>query len=290
MRALVREAGRVQLLDVPEPTVRNADDVIVRVLVAGICRTDLYVAAGRIASTEPITLGHELCGRVIACGAEARIAIGTLVAVDPRIDGGFLGVTQHGAFAELVRVPAANVLALPEIDPRAGAYVEPVAAALAVPKVLAGNALNAELAGTRVGLIGRDRFAELIAAVLRIEGCVVERQGPFDIAVETTGTPAELAALCEALRPNGTLIVKSRTPEPVALPLAVIVDKQLVVRGARYGSFARAALLVSSDALELDALLGDSFALAQWETAFARARAGEATKLFFRMDDDPCAA
>jgi threonine dehydrogenase-like Zn-dependent dehydrogenase len=159
-----------------------------------------------------------------------------------------------------------------------------------VPKVLGGNALRAEIAGTRVGLIGRDRFAELIAAVLRIEGCVVEREGRFDIAVETTGSATEIAALCEALRPGGMLIVKSRTPEPVALPLAVIVDKQLVVRGARYGSFARAVELVSSDELQLDALFGDSFSLADWETAFARARAGEATKLFFRMDDDPCAA
>ena len=211
MRALVKEAGRVRLVEVPDPVIRAADDVIIRVLTAGICRTDLYVAEGRIASAEPITLGHELCGRVIACG-DASIAIGALVAVDPRVAGGFLGVTQHGAFAERVRVPAANVLVLPEIDPRAGAYVEPIAAALAVTKTLSGNALHTQIAGTRVGLIGRDRFAELIAAVLRIEGCVVEREGPFEIAVETTGSAAEIAALCEALRPGGMLIVKSRTP------------------------------------------------------------------------------
>ena len=62
------------------------------------------------------------------------------------------------------------------------------------------------------------------------------------------------------------------------------------MRGARYGSFARAVELVSSEQLELDALFGDSFSLEAWETAFARARTGEATKLFLRMDDDPCAA
>ncbi len=279
MRALVKEAGHVRLVDVPELRVRRADDVIVRVLVAGLCRTDLYVADGRIASAEPITLGHELCGRVTASG-DARVAVGALVAIDPRIDGGFLGVTHHGAFADYVCVPAANVLALPEIDPRRGAYVEPIAAALAVPSIVP--------AGTHVGVIGTNRFAELLAAVLQSEGCVVERDGAFDTAVETTGDAFEIAALCEALRPGGTLILKSRTPDPVALPLGKIVDKQLVVRGVRYGSFTRAVELVSS--LELDPLFGESWPLAGWETAFARARVGEATKLFLRMDDDPCAA
>lgn len=274
MKALVKEAGGVRLVDVAEPTVRNADDVIIRVLVAGVCRTDIYVADGRIPSADPVTLGHELCGRVIACGDAAGVAIGTLVSVDPRIDGGFLGVTRHGAFAERVCVPAANVLAVPEIDPRRGAYVEPIAAALAVPAMVP--------AGTRVGMVERNRFADLIAAVLQVEGCEAAREGVFDAAVETTGSAMELAALCGALRAGGTLIVKSRTPDPVALPLGVIVDKQLVVRGARYGSFARAVELAS--ALALDELLGESWPLARWETAFARARSGEASKLFLRMD------
>lgn len=275
MKALVKE-GAVRLVDVPEPTVRAADDVIVRVLVAGICRTDLFVADGRIASAEPITLGHELCGRVVACGA-GQFATGTLVAVDPRIDG-FLGVTRHGAFAESIAVPAANVLVLPEIDPRAGAYVEPIAAALAVPAALSAG---------RVGVFGTNRFADLVAAVLRVEGFEVVREGDaLDAVVETTGTAAELVQLCAALRPGGTLIVKSRTPEPVELPLAIIVDKQLVVRGVRYGSFARAVDLVSSNALQLETLFGETWPLAQWEAAFSRARDGEARKLFLRMGDD----
>lgn len=274
MRALIKEAGRVRLVEVNAPTVRNADDVIIRVLVAGLCRTDLYVADGRISSTDPITLGHELCGRVIACGDAATIAIGALVAVDPRIGDGFLGVTHHGGFAEYVRVPAANVLTLPELDPRRGVYVEPIAAALAVPAAV--------VRGTRVGMVRANRFADLLATVLCSEGCEAARDGVFDAAVETTGTAAELAALCEALRPGGTLLIKSRTPEPVALPLGAIVDKQLVVRGVRYGSFARAVELAST--LSLEALFGESSPLAQWEAAFERARTGEATKLFLRMD------
>jgi hypothetical protein len=42
--------------------------------------------------------------------------------------------------------------------------------------------------------------------------------------------------------------------------------------------------------LELESLFGECWPLEQWETAFARARDGEAHKLFLRMGDDPCVA
>lgn len=262
MKALIKEAGRVRLADIPDP-IAKSDEVVIRVLVAGICRTDLNVAAGTIASADPITLGHELCG---------RLANGTLVAVDPRIDG-FLGVTRHGAFAQHVVVPASHVLALPEIDPRACAYVEPIAAALAVPAVLER--------GMRVGVLGDNRFAELLVDVLGAEGFEVSRDGQLDAAVETTGTASEIAMLCDALRPGGMLVLKSRTP--AAVPLDLVVEKQLIVRGVQYGSFARAVELAS--VLPLDRLFGESWPLEQWETAFARARASEARKVFL----EPCA-
>jgi len=274
VRALVREAGVVRLIDAPAPTVQRPDDVIVRVLVAGICRTDLQVADGRLACADPITLGHELCGRVIAAGGAAGVPLGALVTVDPRIDG-FLGTTRHGAFAEQLVVPAANVLVLPELDPRAGAYVEPIAAALAVPAVLAP--------GARVGVAGDNRFAALVRRVLRAEGFAVADDGaPLDAGVETSATDDELAALCAALRPGGVLVLKSRTPVPVRLPIAAVVDKQLTIRGVTYGSFARAVELAG--ALELAPLFGEVFPLAGWQRAFARARADEGAKIFLRMD------
>src|SRR4051794_13045275 len=72
MRALVKEGGSVRLARVPEPTLAADDDVIVRVAFAGICRTDLLVASGRLPSRDPIVLGHELSGVVVARGPAAR--------------------------------------------------------------------------------------------------------------------------------------------------------------------------------------------------------------------------
>jgi L-iditol 2-dehydrogenase len=278
MRALIREAGAVRLVEVPAP-VASPGDVLVRVLVAGICRTDLHVASGTVPSADPITLGHELCGRVLDTRA--------LVTVHPVLPDGFLGVTHHGAFADIVRVPAANVIALPAVDPRIGAYTEPVAAALAVPAAIEARA-------ARIAVFGDNRFAQLVERVLRLEGfaarCITAApREAIDVGVETSGTAEELALLIEALRPGGLLVLKSRHPGRVPLPLARIVEKQLVVRGVQYGSFARAVELLAGP-LDVRDLLGEVTPIERWAEAFAMARAGEARKQFLQLGDDPCAA
>jgi (R,R)-butanediol dehydrogenase/meso-butanediol dehydrogenase/diacetyl reductase len=96
MRA-ARYHGRedIRLETVAEPTV-GAGDVKLRVLYAGICGSDLHeYYAGPVFTravdphpfsgvTNPVTLGHELCGEVVDVGAGvSRVAPGDLVAVEP---------------------------------------------------------------------------------------------------------------------------------------------------------------------------------------------------------------
>jgi len=294
VRALIREGGTVRLVEVPRPQ-RREDQALIRVIVVGICRTDLHVAAGKVPCADPITLGHELFGRVIDAGAAGPLP-GTPVTVNPAIGEGFLGVTHHGAFADEIVVPISNLHVLPELDPRAGAYVEPVAAALAVPEAIFDHAARAAVAGPawRVGVAGDNRFAALVARVLEHEGFTVQpidgasSANQIDVGVETTGTAEELAMLVDAVVPGGLVILKSRNPAPVALPIGVIVAKRIAMLGVRYGSFERAIELVGE--LDLRALFGDTLPIERWEEAFARARAGEASKLFLRLGDDPCVA
>ena len=71
MRAMVVEhPGRplaARDLPVPEP---GPDDVLVRVLACGVCRTDLHVADGDLAHPgRPVVPGHEIVGEVVRCGA-----------------------------------------------------------------------------------------------------------------------------------------------------------------------------------------------------------------------------
>jgi threonine dehydrogenase-like Zn-dependent dehydrogenase len=296
VKALVREAGQVAVVEVSPPVPREPDDVLVRVIVAGICRTDIQVAHGLIAAADPITLGHELGGVVVACGpavdpAVDRIAVGDLVTADPRVDGGFLGVTRHGVFAELVVIPARNLFRVPTaLGPRRAAYVEPVAAALAVLPAIIRSSEDAEI--PRVAIAGASRFARLVRGVLAAHGitaCELEGAAPgsVDVAIETTGSASELAALIEAVRLAGTIIVKSRGPGTVALSLRDLIEKELTLRAVRYASFERAIELLATGALAIDELLGTSFPLARHREAFA---AGESHKLFFTLDDASCAA
>lgn len=75
MRGLTFQGAReVRVQDVPEPTVEEPTDAIVRVTMAGICGSDLHVLnAGETLAFAPGTrLGHEFIGTVEAVGADVR--------------------------------------------------------------------------------------------------------------------------------------------------------------------------------------------------------------------------
>ena len=130
MRALWREAGSVSVAARPRPSLTGPDRVLVDVVRAGLCRTDLYVARGELpGAASRLVLGHELAGRVRAVGAAVTtLAPGDPVAVDPRLRcarcedcaagrrcdrGGMIGVQRDGAFCETLELAAARALRLP---------------------------------------------------------------------------------------------------------------------------------------------------------------------------------
>lgn len=274
MKAVVLDRSGLACVDVAEPVPREGE-VTIDVAFAGVCRTDLFVAERRIACELPRILGHELSGRVVGTGEH--------VSVDPRIENGFLGIDRDGAFAERVCVPTSALVPLPrELPLELGAYVEPVAATLAIEK--------AGIRPRERGLVwGQGRIAELLVLVLRALGFErIEREpakNAFDFAIET-GLDAEgLGAVVEALVPGGTLVLKSRTLAPVAFPLATLVKKEIHMRAVAYGSFERAVELMSSGRLDVRPLLGAVRPLVDAEQVFAEARRGESRKLMFRMGE-----
>jgi 2-desacetyl-2-hydroxyethyl bacteriochlorophyllide A dehydrogenase len=74
MRALTfADYGRVEMSDVPRPTVEDPGDVLLRVTTTAICGSDLHVLNGRIPGMMPGSiLGHEFVGVVEEAGAEVR--------------------------------------------------------------------------------------------------------------------------------------------------------------------------------------------------------------------------
>lgn len=140
MRAVVyRDVGRVEVADVPDPTISEPTDAIVRVALSAICGSDLHFFHGKAPLEPGETIGHEAVGVVEAVGSEVRdvspgdrvvvafvIACGacwfcrngqTQLCEDYRnLGAGIFGGSLGGAQAELVRVPVAdtNLLAVPE--------------------------------------------------------------------------------------------------------------------------------------------------------------------------------
>src|SRR3989449_6094955 len=66
----------LKLVEVPDPKIQDADDVIVRIGGAGLCRTDLHIIEGiwrsKVGVQLPYTPGHENAGWVEDTGAEVR--------------------------------------------------------------------------------------------------------------------------------------------------------------------------------------------------------------------------
>ncbi len=133
MRAVRFEAdGSIQRVNLPIPT-PGPEDVLVQVLAAGVCRTDLHtLEAVRAGERAPVVPGHEIAGRVTKVGSDVyMINVGDLVSVHYEQpcgecrhcrkkrtnlchDGHSLGFDVQGGYAEYVAVKQSTVLPLPQ--------------------------------------------------------------------------------------------------------------------------------------------------------------------------------
>lgn len=144
----------ITLVDAPLPEAHEGE-VILDVVVAGICGTDLKIVRGehRLYPAGTIRIpGHEFIGRVRENrSGRSELAPGRMVAVAPNINCGdcapcrrgltnlcvnyeAIGLTIGGAFAQSVRMPRraveqGNLIPLPvELDPAVAVLMEPLAA------------------------------------------------------------------------------------------------------------------------------------------------------------------
>lgn len=177
---------RLVALPTPQP---GRGQVLVRVEVCGVCRTDLHVAEGDLpARRSPIVPGHEVVGRVVACGPDAqqvregdRVGVAWLHATCERcrfcnrgdenlcLAPRFTGYHEHGGYAEYMVAPAAFVYALPE----------GVSAVETAPFLCAGIIGYRALqrcgieAGGRLGLYGFGGSAHIVLQIARHRNCEV---------------------------------------------------------------------------------------------------------------------
>jgi propanol-preferring alcohol dehydrogenase len=124
-------AGRAELVDLPTPEPRPGE-VLLRVLAAGVCRTDVaLLRSGGNGLALPVTLGHEIVGEVVSGpGSGAVVAVYELLGcgrcaacargqdnVCRDLVPGAIGITRDGGMADHVVVPARNLVPLGDVDP-----------------------------------------------------------------------------------------------------------------------------------------------------------------------------
>ena len=316
MRALIYDGTTAQVLDRPAPSLLPGT-ALVRMIRAGVCNTDLEIVRGYMGFRG--VLGHELFGEVVegpeawrgkrvaseinfACGACAACAGGLGRHCPTRTVMGILGA--DGAFAELVRVPVANLHEVPDgVSADAAAFLEPLAAAFEILEqvhvrpglactvlgdgklgLLAAQVLHQ--AGARVLAVGK--HAEKLALLARRGIATVAldawTRAPADLVVEATGTAKGFEAAIAATRPRGTLVLKSTVADGVQLDLAPIVINEITVVGSRCGSFAPAIRAIESGSVDVTSLVSARFPLRDAAEALRRAAAGGVLKVLLENE------
>lgn len=313
MRAL-RLNGDLRLEDVPAPE-PPAGEALVRVLLAGICNTDLELRRGYMGFQG--TPGHEFVGRVEACPSdptwvgkrvvgEINCGCGTCADCargDARHCPGrtTLGIFRRdGAFAEYLALPVRNLLEVPDgVPDRVAVFTEPVAAAFEILEQL-------HLApGERVTVLGDGKLGLLVAQVLARTGVDLLAVGRHpdklgmladlglrtrladdwqpaedqDVVVEVTGTAQGFQSALAAVRPRGRVVLKSTVAAESHLHLAPLVIKELTVVGSRCGPFAPALRALASGAVQVEPMVQAERPLAEGLDAFAEAAARGARKV-----------
>src|SRR5215831_3195211 len=132
---LVQVGKPLEQADIPIPEI-GSSDVLIRVAAAGICHSDAHYRAGisKIDSL-PVTLGHEIAGRVEEVGSDLiNASPGDLVCVHYLVTCGrcdfckrgheqfcrqvqMIGKHRDGGYAEFIKVPGANAYKLPDEIP-----------------------------------------------------------------------------------------------------------------------------------------------------------------------------
>src|SRR6185295_1532076 len=145
MNALRVEKKKLAVKEVPQP--ERGEEALVRVLLSGICNTDLEIARGYAgfqgtighefvgvveASEDDKMLGQRVVGEINAgCGLCELCAAGDARHCRNRTVLGILG--RDGAHAEFLRLPLVNLLPVPDmvVDEHA-VFAEPLAAACGI--------------------------------------------------------------------------------------------------------------------------------------------------------------
>ena len=228
----VRQPGEAMVLEAREETPAPGE-VVVEVAGCGVCHTDLGFFYEGVPTRHPfpLTLGHEIAGRVAEAGAGATSWLGRDVVVPAVLPCGecpacragrgavcphqvFPGNDAHGGFASHVRVPARGLCPVPDLG---DAGLNPARLPLASLSVIADAVSTPYQAVRRSGLAAGD--LAVVVGCGGVGGFAVQIAAALGAAVVAIDVDA---ARLERLRAHGAaLTLDARALEFKALKAAV---------------------------------------------------------------------
>lgn len=315
MRAITLHGDDLEFRDdLPEP-IPAADEVLVEVVQAGICETDLQLARGYMGFSG--VLGHEFVGvartgsmagcRVVGeincnCGVCTRCRSGLGNHCPKRT---VVGIDRHdGAFAERLAIPESCLHAVPDsVSDDQAVLTEPLAAALQIGEQIDLTAVNNAV------VLGDGRLSLLIASMLvrsvsevqvvgkhqeklerferrGIPTMRLEQAGPeksFDLVVEVTGSPSGLPLALSLVRPRGTVVMKTTVAAEHQMSLAAVVIDEIQIVGSRCGPFDRAINALLDHQVDVADLITHRYRLADFKQAMQTAVEPNALKVVFEI-------
>jgi threonine dehydrogenase-like Zn-dependent dehydrogenase len=303
MKALWLEDNQISLRDVPQPNKPN--EALIKIRKTGICSTDLELVKGYYPYTG--VLGHEFVGEVVSASDNSWIGqrvVGEINAVCGKCEACLNGrpthcenrtvlgiVNRDGVFAEYATLPLENLHRVPDsVSDEAAVFTEPLAAALEIQQQMQIKPSD------RVLLIGAGRLGQLIAQTLALTGCdlrVVARHAQqqklltargirlitegeiqprrWDIVVEATGSPDGFNLARKAIRPGGTILLKSTYKGEMNVNFSSIVVDEITVLGSRCGPFEPALRLLEKREVDPTVLIAAQYKLSDAVKGFEHA-------------------
>ena len=342
MSALIKahacEGLWLQTAPVPEI---QADDVLIRIHKTGICGTDIHIwnwdEWAQKTVPVPLITGHEFAGEIVEIGRNVRglnvgqrcSGEGHLIGkksrqsragkfhLDPETRG--IGVTEPGAFAEYLRLPAFNVVPLPdEISDDIGAILDPLGNAV-------HTALSFDLLGEDVLITGAGPIGIMAAAIARhagarnvvitdinqdrldlaatladvvpvnvtkndlsdIQAQLKIAQG-FDIGLEMSGNQIALNQMIEAMVMGGRIALLGIPPGKSSVDWSRIVFKAITIKGI-YGReifetwYKMIAML--QNGLDVSGIITHRFKMKDYAKGFATMKSGQSGKVVLDWRD-----
>ncbi len=337
MKALVKAAAKegLWMQDVDKPEI-GPDEVLIRVHMTAICGTDVHIYnwddwAQKNVPT-PMVVGHEFGGIVEEIGSDVtRIKPGMRVSgeghvigersravragrfhLDPDTKG--IGVNMPGAFAEYLKIPAFNVVPLPDdVAMEQAAFLDPL-----------GNAVHTatafDLVGEDVLITGAGPIGIMAAAVARHCGArhvVVTDINPdrlkllvqvaphaipvntlsedlrdvmnrlkmtegFDVGLEMSGAEPAFNQMVEHLVMGGKIAMLGLPAKPFSLDMGSLIMRGITFKGI-YGREMfetwHKMLAMLQSGLDVSKLITHRLPAGEFQTGFDAMRSGKAGKV-----------